>query len=358
MAALTIDEIIGNLKKKIYHPVYFLMGDESYFIDKISDYISENVLTDAEKGFNQTILYGKDLEPQTIFTYARRYPMMANHQVIIVREAQNIKDLVSKEKKTEKEEKTEKGKEVEKIKPPLELYLENPLKSTILVICYKYKTIDKRTSIAKLLDQKGILFESKKLYDNQLPAWITNYLKGQQYTISPQAAAMIAEYLGADLSKVVNELDKLIISIPIGTHITPEHIEKNIGISKEFNMYELQNALGERDLLKANRIINYFGTNPSSAPFPLLISSLFSYFSKILNYHFLEDKSQNNVASVLGVNPFFVKTYVSAAKNYSIRKLVEIVSILRDYDMKSKGWGSVSATPADLQREMIYLILH
>ncbi len=332
---MTFEEITGNLQKKIYHPIYFLMGEETYFIDKISDYIAANVLTEAEKGFNQTILYGKDLEPHAIIANARRFPMMANYQVIIVREAQNIK-------------------KIEELEP----YVKNPLNSTILVINYKYKTLDKRKTFPKLIDQKGVLFESKKIYDNQLPTWISTYLKNRQYTIMPQAAAMIAEYLGADLAKVVNELDKLTISLPAGSQITPDHIEKNIGISKEFNVYELQNALGERDLLRANRIINYFGANPSPNPFPLVISSLFSYFSKILNYHFLEDKSQNNVASVLQVNPFFVKTYVTASKNYTIRKLVEIVSILREYDMKSKGFGNVSTSPAELQREMIYRILH
>jgi DNA polymerase-3 subunit delta len=332
---MTFEEIISNLKKKIYHPIYFLMGEETYFIDKISDYISDNVLTEAEKGFNQTILYGKDTEPHNIIANARRFPMMSNHQVIIVREAQNIKKIED-----------------------LEPYVKNPLNSTILVINYKYKTLDKRKTFPKLIDQKGILFEAKKIYDNQLPAWIASYLKDQNYTIAPQAAAMLSEYLGADLSKVANELDKLIISLPAGTQITPDHIEKNIGISKEFNVYELQNALGERNLLKANRIVNYFGANPSSNPMPVIITGLFSYFSKILNYHFLEDKSQNNVASVLQVHPFFVKTYVAAAKNYNIKKLVEIISILREFDMKSKGWGNVSASPADLQREMIYRILH
>ena len=332
---MTFEEIISNLQKKIYHPIYFLMGEETYFIDKISDFISDNVLTEAEKGFNQTILYGKDLEPSTIMDNARRFPMMANHQVIIVREAQNIRKIED-----------------------LEPYVRNPLNSTILVINYKYKTLDKRKTFPKLVDQKGILFESKKIYDNQLPAWISSYLKNQKYTVSPQAAAMISEYLGADLSKVANELDKLIISLPAGTQITPDHIEKNIGISKEFNVYELHNALGERDLLKANRIINYFGDNPSDNAAPKVISSLFGYFSKLLTYQFLEDKSQNNVASVLQVHPFFVKTYVTAAKNYNIKKLVEIVSILREYGMKSKGWGNVSATPADLQKEMIYRILH
>jgi len=333
--AITYEEIISNLQKKIYHPVYFLMGEETYFIDKISDYIADHVLTDAEKGFNQTVLYGKDLEPSTIIGNARRFPMMANHQVIIVREAQNIKKIED-----------------------LEPYVKNPLPSTILVINYKYKTLDKRKTFPKLVDQKGVLFESKKIYENQLPTWISSYLKEQQYTIAPQATAMLAEYLGADLGKVANELDKLIISLPAGTQITPDHIEKNIGISKEFNVFELQNSLGQRNFLKANRIINYFGANPTSNPMPVVISGLFSYFSKILNYHFLEDKSQNNAASVLGVHPFFLKDYVSAAKNYNIKKLVEIISILREYDMKSKGWGNVSASPADLQREMIYRILH
>ena len=332
---MTFEEIISNLQKKIYHPIYFLMGEETYFIDKISDYISEHVLTDAEKGFNQTVLYGKDIEPHAIIANARRFPMMANHQVIIVREAQYIKKIEE-----------------------LEAYAKNPLNSTILVINYKYKTLDKRKTFTKLIAQKGVLFESKKIYDNQLPSWISNYLKNEQYSITPQAAAMLSEYLGADLGKVSNELDKLIISLPVGTQITPDHIERNIGISKEFNVFELQNALGERDLLRANRIINFFGANPSTNPVPVVISSLFSYFSKILNYHFLEDKSQNNVAATLQVNPFFVKNYVAAAKNYNIKKLVEIVSILREYDMKSKGWGNVSASSADLQREMIYRILH
>ncbi|MDP3644365.1 MAG: DNA polymerase III subunit delta [Bacteroidota bacterium] len=333
--AFTFEEIISNLQKKIYHPIYFLMGEEAYFIDKISNYITDHVLSDAEKGFNQSVLYGKDLEPHTIMANARRFPMMANHQVIIVREGQNIRKIEE-----------------------LESYARNPLSSTILVINYKYNTIDKRKTFARLIDQKGVLFESKKIYDNQLPAWISSYLKELKYSIAPQAAAMIAEYLGADLGKVANELDKLVISLPAGSQITPDHVEKNIGISKDFNVFELQNALGERNLLKANRIINYFGANPSTNPFPVVISSLFGYFSKVLNYHFLEDKSQNNVASVLGVVPFFVKNYVVAAKNYNIKKLVEIVSILREFDMKSKGSGNVSSSPADLQREMIYRILH
>ena len=332
---MNYQDILSNLKNKIYHPIYFLMGEESYFIDQISDNIAKNVLTDVEKDFNQHILYGKDTDADSIITHARRFPMMANHQVIIVREAQNIKKIED-----------------------LEPYVKNPLKSTILVINYKYKTLDKRKTFTKLIGKAGVLFESKKIYDNQLPAWISSYLTSFNYSIAPQASAMLSEYLGTDLSKVTNELDKLIISLPEQTKITPEHIEKNIGISKDYNIFELQNALGERNVLKTNQITNHFAANPNSNPFPRTISSLYYFFMKILTYHFLEDKSQNAVASSLQVNPFFVRSYVSAAKQYPIKKVVDIMSILREYDMKSKGLGNVSSSAGDLQKEMIYKILH
>lgn len=332
---MTFDDILDKLHKKIYHPIYFLMGEEAYFIDEIADYITQNVLTDAEKGFNQHILYGKDTDADTIITYARRFPMMASHQVIVVREAQNIKKIED-----------------------LEAYVKNPLNSTILVFCYKYKTLDKRKTFPKLIAQKGVLFESKKIYDNQLPDWIKSYLAKRSYSIAPQAAAMLSEYLGADLSKVTNELGKLIISIPPQTQITADHIEKNIGISKDYNVFELQNALGERNILKSNQIINYFASNPGANPIQRTVSSLFQYFMKILTYHFLEDKSQNTVASALGVNPYFVKTYVGASRQYPIKKVVEIIGVLREFDMKSKGFGNVSSDAGDLQKEMIYRILH
>ncbi len=328
------EEIIGNLKKKIYHPIYFLMGDESYFIDQISDYIAEHVLTKEEQDFNQYILYGKDVDADAIITYSRRFPMMANYQVVIVREAQNIKKIED-----------------------LEPYMNNPLKSTILVLNYKYKTIDKRKSFAKAVAKKGVLFESKKIYDNKLPAWINSYLAEHDYSIEPQASAMLSEYLGTDLSKVANELNKLIISLPKKTKITPDHVEKNIGISKDFNIFELQNALGERNVLKSNQIINYFAANPGSNPLTKTISNLYFYFMKILTYHFLTDKSQNAVAAALAVNPYFVSSYVAAARQYPIRKVVEIMEILRDFDMRSKGMGA-SSDMADLQKEMIYKILH
>ena len=328
-------DILVNLKKKIYHPVYFLMGEESYFIDQITDYISKNVLTDAEKSFNQHVLYGKDTDVNTIITHARRFPMMANHQVVVVKEAQNIK-------------------KIEELEP----YIKAPLTSTILVVNYKYKTIDKRKSFAKQLAKSCVLFESKKIYENKLPAWINSYLAAHNYSIAPQAAAMLAEYLGTDLGKVSNELNKLIITLPEGTKIAPDHIEKNIGISKDYNIFELQNALSERNVLKSNQIINYFAANPSSNPITRTIASLYYYFMKILTLHFLTDKSPNAVASALQVAPFFVRSYMDAAKVYTPKKLVAIMEILREYDMKSKGFGNVSTSAGDLQKEMIYKILH
>lgn len=333
---MTYNEILQNLNKKIYHPFYVLMGEEPYFIDQISDYVANNLLTEAERSFNQTILYGKDTPIDTILTAAKRFPMMAANQVVIVKEAQNLKNL----------------------EDDLLSYIQNPLTSTILVICYKYKTIDKRKKFYKVASEKGVVFESKKIYENQLAPWILNYCSGKGYKVQPQAVAMLSEFLGTEISKVVNELEKLMILLPAGSTITPADIERNIGISKDFNVFELQNALGEKDILKANRIINYFGANQSLNPIPKTISSLHYYFSRILKYHLISDKSNNNLVRVLGVQPYFVDSYVKAAKRYPIKKAVEIISILREYDLKSKGMGNVSSSSADLQREMVYKILH
>lgn len=328
-------KIIENLENKIYHPIYFLSGEEPYYIDLISDYIASNVLTEAEKGFNQTVFYGKDTEVRTLIEACRRFPMMANQQVIIVKEAQSLKKIEG-----------------------LKTYVENPLNSTILVLNYKYKKLDKRTGFAKALQKNGVLFESPRFYENKIPAWIEQYLAGPGYSITPQAAVMLAEFLGASLSKISNELKKLIIALPEKTKITPEHIEKNIGISKEYNIFELQNALGARDVLKANRIINYFGENPKTNPIQRTITSLHMFFSKLFMYHFLKDKSENSVAASLGLHPFIAKGYIAAAKRYKPPKIFQIIGTLREYDMKSKGYGNVSASAGDLQREMIFKILH
>jgi DNA polymerase III subunit delta len=329
-------EILEQLKKKIYHPIYVLMGEEPYFIDKISDYISDNVLSEADKSFNQTILYGKDTTVENIVMAARRFPMMSSHQVIVVKEAQNIKKL-------------EEG---------LLGYVDKPLNSTILVICHKYESLDKRKKFLKVADSKGVVFESKKIYENQLVPWIQKYCTEEGYRVDPQAGAMLGEFLGTDISKVVNELDKLMILLPKGSTIKPEDVEKNIGISKDFNVFELQNALGARDILKANRIVNYFGSNPNLNPIPKTITNLYYYFSKLLRLQLLTDKSKGNVARELGVSPYFVDSYLSAARNYNPKKLVEIISLLREFDMKSKGVNNVSTPGDELQRELIFKILH
>lgn len=339
-------QIMSDLKKKTYRPVYFLMGDEPYFIDMISDYIEHNVLDESEKEFNQTVLYGRDVTTADVIGAAKRFPMMSEFKVVIVKEAQDIRDLVKKEKEDKKD----------KQKSTFEQYLENPLPSTVLVFCYKYKTIDKRTSLAKVIDKNAVLFESKKLYDNQVPDWINNYLKSKEYTINQRAAGLLAEYLGTSLSKITNELDKLTINLPPKSEITAEHIQANIGISKDYNVFELQTVIGKKEVLKANRIINYFAANPKDNPMVVTVSSLYGYFSKILVYHFLTDKK--TAASALGVHPFFVKDYEMAAKNYSVGKLKSIFSYLRDYDLKSKGVDSGSATEGELLKELVFKILH
>lgn len=331
---MTLEQVIDGIRKKNYAPIYFLMGEEPYFIDVITDYILSHVLTEEQKGFNMTTLYGKDTDVNSIIMASRRFPMMSPYQLVVVREAQNIKDIEK-----------------------LSSYCEHPLNSTVLVIGYKYSTLDKRKKLAKLVEKVGVLFESKKLYENQLPAWIDRYLKKRHFTITPPASQMLADYLGNDLGRICNELDKLAIVLPKETQITPDHIEKNIGISKEYNVFELQNALGNKDVLKANRIINFFASNTNNNPMVKTISSLYYYFSRLLIFHVTPDKSQNSVAAALQIKPFFVKDYIHAARNYPLGKVVNIISILREYDVKSKGIGS-NAAQEDLQREMIYKILH
>jgi DNA polymerase-3 subunit delta len=333
---MEFDAILQNLKKKIFHPIYLFQGEETYFIDILSNYIEKNALTDAEKGFNQTVFYGKDSDVVTIAESALRFPMMAAKQVIIVKEAQSLNKIEL-----------------------LSSYAEKPLSSTILVLNYKYKNLDSRTKLAKAIKTNGVIFTSGKIYENKIPAWIENYLAEQQYTISPQASQILTSYLGNDLGKIANELNKLVIAVKDTNRITPEHIEKNIGLSKDFNIYELQNALGEKNIFKANQIIQYFGANPTLNPIQKTISNLYFFFSKIFMYHFLKDKSERNVAAELKVPPFVAKSYISAAKKYSPTKLYEIIGILREYDMKSKGFEvSGMVETADLQKEMIYKILH
>ena len=333
---MKFEEILQDLKNKIYKPIYFLMGEEPYFIDVITDFIAEHVLDEAEKSFNEVILYGKDTDIATVINTAKRFPMMANHQVVILKEAQVLQDI-----------------------DKLIYYAEAPLKSTILVINYKYKKLDKRKKLYKVLDKAGAVFDSERLYEDKVPAWITAYLSEKGLSIDLKASMILTEFLGNDLGKIVNELEKLILTIPDNTKtITTDQIERNIGISKDFNNFELHKALSGKNILKANRIIYYFDKNQKNNPISMTISSLYYFFSKVLMYHFIKDKSRRNAASVLQINPFFLPDYELAARNYSAAKIVRIVGLLREYDLKSKGMGNVSSTPGDLLKELIYKILH
>lgn len=333
--ATNYDKILADINRKIYHPIYMLCGEEPYFIDLLCDAFENNILTPDEKEFNQTVLYGRDVDARTIIENAKRYPMMASHQVVIIKEAQDIKTI-----------------------DELSVYADKPLSSTILVICYKYKKYDKRKSLAKLIEKRGVFFESARLYNDKIPGWITSQVESKGYTILPKAAYLLSEYLGNDLSKISNEIGKLFISLPQGSKIGEELIEQNIGISKDFNIFELQTALGARNLIKANRIVNHFASNPKENPLIKNIIMLYSFFSKLILYHALPDKSDREVVSALSIYPSFVNDYHTAARNYSYQKLVEIIGYLRAYDMKGKGLDNASADDGELMKELIYKILH
>jgi len=351
---MTFDQIISGLQNKVYHPVYFLSGEEPYYIDLIADYIQDHVLNEMEKEFNLSVYYGRDTDINTLIGAAKRFPMMSNYQVVILREAQTMPNLVPGAKVDKdgpkKKEKNEKH--------PLEAYVENPLKSTILVICYKYKTIDKRKSFAKTIDKSGVLFESAKLYDDKIPAWITHHAKEKGLSINPKATMLLAESLGSDLCRIVNEMDKLTLNIPAGTEITPELVEMYIGISKDYNVFELQKAIGRKDISKSNQIMNHFASNPKENPLIMTISILFSFFSKLMLLHSSADKSRPALASLLSVNPFFLNDYLDAAKNFSSDRIHKIISLLREYDMKAKGVDNITTEESELMREMLWKIIH
>ena len=312
------------------------MGEEPYYIDKLTEFIEDNILTEDEKGFNQMVLYGRETSIDEVVSNAKRFPMMAERQVVIVKEAQELTKTIDK----------------------LESYAENPQPSTVLVFAYKYKTLDKRKKVTKVLEKTGVVFESKKLYENQVGDWIKRVLSGQGYSIEPKAAAMLVEFLGTDLSKISNELDKLKIILPKGHTITAKDVEENIGISKDFNVFELRKAIGEGNQLKAYQIIEYFSQNPKDKPLVLTIGQVFAFFSNLLQYHGLKDKSKANVAKVLKVNPFFVSDYDVAARRFPMKKVSSIVAKMRDLDVKSKGVGATSTTDYDLMKEMLIHIFN
>jgi len=348
-----VNQILLDLKRRIFKPIYFLSGEEAFYIDQVSDYIEKNILDESEKEFNQTIVYGgRDTELGSILSLAKQFPMMSEYNVVIVKEAQNIRELNKKGSDDDSPGESSGG-----AKQFLQ-YILNPQPSTILVFCFKYKTIDKRSAVAKALQKHGVFLETKKLYDNQVPEWITAYVKEKKYSIGPKATILIADFLGNDLSKITNEIDKLMISLPEGKEITPEMVQDNIGISKDFNVFELQDALAKKDILKANRIINYFAANEKEHPVPVTLSILFGYFSKVLKYHFLQDKSKFAAASALGVNPFFIEGYANASLHFNVPKLKQIFALLKECDLKSKGVDNPSIPSGELLKELVFKILH
>ena len=330
-----VKQLVADIKNKKLKPIYFLMGEEAYYIDKISDFIEASVLAEEDRGFNQMVLYGRDVTVDDIVGNAKRYPMMAEYQVIIVKEAQDLSRTIEN----------------------LAKYAENPQPTTVLVVNYKYKKIDKRKALYKTLKKTGVVYESKKLYENQVADWIRRVLSPKKYTISPKAAQMLVEFLGTDLSKINNELEKLQIILPEGTQISPDHIEQNIGISKDYNNFELRKAVGERNAIKAHKIVNYFADNPKDNPMVVTVLLLFNFFSQLLHFHGLKDKSPRSVASALKINPYFVKEYITAARNFPMRKVSAVVATLREFDVKGKGVGSNAVPQGDLLKELMVRIL-
>ena len=330
----TTNQLITDIKRGKIAPIYFLMGEEAYYIDMISDYIESNVLKEDEKGFNQMVLYGKEVSIQVIVSNSKRYPMMAERQVIIVKEAQNLTKTIEQ----------------------LVDYAKNPQPTTVLVFNYKYKTLDKRKALYKALSKVAVVFESKKVYEDKIPNWIQSFLRSKQISITPKAALMLSEFLGNDLSKIANELNKLEIVVGAQKEITPEIIEENIGISKDFNNFELQKALGYLDHKKAYQIVHYFAQNSKQHPFVLTISALYMYFFSSRRRHTRCDKNPNNVAKALGIHPYFVNEYIAVSRNYPMKRISGVLQTLRTYDTKSKGVGA-NLSPKDLYNELIYNIL-
>lgn len=333
----TYTAILQDLKAKHYYPVYYLMGEESYYIDLIANYIADHVLTEEEKEFNQTVIYGPDTNMADIINTAKRYPMMAEYQVVIVKEAQALR--ASEE---------------------LSYYLQKPQRSTILVFCHKHGVLDRRKKLANEIEKVGILFESKKLKESQLPSFINLYIKNRGFDIDPKAVAMLADFVGTDLSRLTGEIEKLIITLPDRqARITPLQIEQNIGISKDYNNFELRAALVEKDVLKANHIVKYFGENPKTNPIQMTLSLLFGFFSNLMLAYYAPQKTEQGIAAFLGLkSPWQAREYMTAMHRYSGIKTMQIIGEIRYADAASKGVGNSSAGDAEILRELIFKILH
>ena len=334
---ITCDDIIKELKAGQYRPVYYLMGEEPYYIDLLSDYITDNILNETEKEFNLTVMYGADVDVATIINAAKRYPMMSEHQVVVVKEAQNIRNMEE-----------------------LSYYLQKPLLSTILVICHKHGTLDRRKKLAAEIEKSGILFESKKVRDAQLPTFITSYMKRKGVDMDPKATSMLADFVGTDLSRLTGELEKLIITLPKSqTRVTPEQIEQNIGISKDYNNFELRSAIVEKDNLKAKKKKKKIEEKPKTNPIQMTLSLLFGFFSNLMLAYYAPEKTEQGIASFIGLKtPWQSREYLNAMRRYNGVKTMQIIGEIRYTDAKSKGVGNSSLNDSDLLRELIFKILH
>lgn len=333
---LSDKQLIANLEAGSYAPVYLVTGEENYYIDVVSDHFENHVVDESFRDFDQTVLYGRDVDMKTVISYAKQFPMMSPVKLVLVKEAQDIPvrewDLLAE-------------------------YLVKPLTQTLLVFCYRNKKLDKRTKAYKAISDKGVICERGKLYDSQLPDWIGTFVNQHGHTITQRGSVMIAESLGNDLSKIANELSKVFISLKPGDVVNEDIIERNIGISKDYNVFELQNAIGRRDVVQCNRIINHFAANPKEYPLPPMLALLYTYFIKIMVYHQVEDKSK--AAQVLKVNPFFIKDYAVAAGNYPLGKLASCIGYLNEADLRSKGVKSASTmTDGEILKELIFKIIH
>lgn len=331
---MTPAQILSDLKKGKYAPVYLLMGEEPYYIDLISDYIEEHALDAASRDFDQIVVYGKDTTLREVIQTARRFPMFGERQVVIVKEAQHLGSF-----------------------DDLNYYLQQPQKSTILVFCYKYGSLDKRLKLLKEIEKTGVLMESAKIRDYQVVGWITDYVRQHKLDIDSKAVALLAEYLGTDLSKIINELNKLIIGCG-GKTITADLVESNVGISKDYNVFELQKALVKRDVLKANRIIRYFAANPKNNPLVMVLAQLFKFFSNLMIYHYLGDKQENSVAVALKISPFFVRDYKEAAQSFNARRTMNAISYIREAAARQNGVDVYQMNDEDILKELIFKILH
>lgn len=337
----SVKKILSDLKARKFNPVYFLQGEESYFIDVISDYIEAHALSEAEKGFNQVVVYGKDVTMATLLTHARRFPMMSEFQVVLVKEAQEIQDL---------------NKEIG-AKLLLE-YLKQPVPSTILVFCHKHKTLDKRRELGKNIDKLTTSVTSKKLYDNQLPDFVSEYARDKKLVIEDRAVLAICEFVGNDLNRIANEIDKLMISLQPGESITAERVMAQVGVSKEYNIFELQKAILQKDSFTVAKIVNYVEANTKKNPMIPIVAFLYSFFSKLLLATQAADKSEKGLASALKVSPYAIRDYSLALRQYSPIKILDNISLLKEADLKLKGVNSGAADEGQIFRELVYRLMN